>query len=207
MSPESPANYGFRGLTSGGQWNSAYQALLLRRALLKLWTSYSDNGRMRGMVGCDERRERRQDGNTPHPNPLLRTPVAEFVACRRTPLPPKGEARNSVARRPDDMRRADRPIIAVGNRSYGHAVHEDGAPVPCQRTRAGRLWRSVREGGERNVPFYQTNPPFFGGFFVANCYEDAACTGNRREKSVGSFSKTNPPGEGFGGVRGRKWDK
>jgi len=54
----------------------------------------------------------------------------------------------------------------------------------------------------QNMCFYQTNPPFFGGFFIANDYEDAACTGNRREKSVGSFSKTNPPGGVFRGAEG-----
>jgi hypothetical protein len=50
------------------------------------------------------------------------------------------------------------------------------------------------------MPFYQTNPPFFRDFFDANGFEYAGCGGNLREKSVGSFWKTNPPGRGFEGV-------
>jgi len=125
------------------------------------------------MVGCDERRERRQDGNTP--NPLLRTPVAEFVACRRTPLPPRGEA-----------------VEFDFTNSYHGRLGQPSLPRP------------LKERTLKNMPFYQTNPPFFGGFFVATNYEDAACAGNRREKSVGSFWKTNPPvrlRQGYGATR------
>ena len=50
---------------------------------------------------------------------------------------------------------------------------------------------------ERNVPFYQTNPPFFGRIFVASGYEWVLCTRNTRRNSVGSFSRTNPPERGF----------
>ena len=78
--------------------------------------------------------------------------------------------------------------------------------------------------GASNMPFYQTNPPFFDGFFYGNGYEYVAYSGNLREKSVGSFSETNPPGgvfsrsvaaktrtctDGYGrcGRDGRTWTK
>ena len=56
---------------------------------------------------------------------------------------------------------------------------------------------------ERNVPFYQTNPPFFRDFFDATATTRGACGGNTRRISVGSSWKTNPPGGGFRGVFGR----
>ena len=51
--------------------------------------------------------------------------------------------------------------------------------------------------GASNMPFYQTNPPFFYGLFYGNGYEYEFYNGNLRRKSVGSFSETNPPGGGF----------
>jgi hypothetical protein len=48
--------------------------------------------------------------------------------------------------------------------------------------------------GERNVPFYQTNPPIFEGFSVARFTAQIIYGEKRVKNSVGSFSKTNPPG-------------
>jgi hypothetical protein len=48
-------------------------------------------------------------------------------------------------------------------------------------------------GDERNMPFYQTNPPFFGRFFDVSNSGIGDCDGNALTKSVGSFWKTNPP--------------
>src|SRR5208282_5074346 len=70
---------------------------------------------------------------------------------------------------------------------------------------ARTLWRARGQAArvtskgrrERNVPFYQTNPPFFGGFFDGSDCECMGCGGNVRRKSVGSFWKTNPPARGF----------
>ena len=50
---------------------------------------------------------------------------------------------------------------------------------------------------ERNMAFYQTNPPFFGGCFGVTCCAGVCCNGKWLENSVGSFWKTNPPGGCF----------
>ena len=47
------------------------------------------------------------------------------------------------------------------------------------------------------MPFYQTNPPFFDGFFAVSYSLHISYERNTREKSVGSFSKTNPPEGGL----------
>jgi hypothetical protein len=69
-------------------------------------------------------------------------------------------------------------------------------------------------GGERNVPYYQTNPPIFCRICGASGWKSNGC----EHFSVGSFSETNPPGRGFGasdfiskrsqrgGRRGRRWN-
>jgi hypothetical protein len=54
--------------------------------------------------------------------------------------------------------------------------------------------------GERNVPFYQTNPPFSEDFIDATAHAQVTCDGNERTISVGSFWKTNPPEGVFMGV-------
>ena len=48
--------------------------------------------------------------------------------------------------------------------------------------------------------FCETNPPFFDGIFNGSSYEYIGYDGKFREKSVGSFWKTNPPERGFEGV-------
>jgi len=49
------------------------------------------------------------------------------------------------------------------------------------------------------IRFCETNPPFFEGIFDGSDYEYVCCEGNMREKSVGSFWKTNPPERVFDG--------
>jgi hypothetical protein len=53
--------------------------------------------------------------------------------------------------------------------------------------------------------FYETNPPFFVRIFIVSDYEHICCTRNAREKSVGSFSKTNPPERVFRAASSGKW--
>src|ERR1017187_1282022 len=48
--------------------------------------------------------------------------------------------------------------------------------------------------GERTVPFYQTNPPIFDGFFDVINTLQGVCAEKLWKNSVGSFAKTNPPG-------------
>jgi hypothetical protein len=45
--------------------------------------------------------------------------------------------------------------------------------------------------------FCETNPPFFGGISVVSGYEYISYSEKCRRNSVGSFWKTNPPGEVF----------
>jgi len=54
----------------------------------------------------------------------------------------------------------------------------------CRRMAARR---GYKEDVHQNMSFYQTNPPFFDGFFDGSAYEYIGCTRNVREKSVGSF--------------------
>ena len=54
------------------------------------------------------------------------------------------------------------------------------------------------------MPFYQTNPPFFDGFFAVSYSLHISYERNTREKSVGSFWKTNPPEGGLWGRFHRK---
>src|ERR1039458_6839004 len=61
------------------------------------------------------------------------------------------------------------------------------------------------ERSKRNMPFYQTNPPFSGRIFDVNYHEYDCCIGNERKISVGSFWKTNPPEGDFWGVFMEKW--
>jgi len=51
--------------------------------------------------------------------------------------------------------------------------------------------------------FCETNPPFFDEFFFVIDYTRSICNGKRLENSVGSFSKTNPPGGCFGCLTGK----
>ncbi len=53
-------------------------------------------------------------------------------------------------------------------------------------------------GGDKTPPicFCETNPPFFEDFFDATATAEVACDRKVRRISVGSFSKTNPPGRG-----------
>jgi hypothetical protein len=59
--------------------------------------------------------------------------------------------------------------------------------------------------GERNVPFCETNPPFFVRICYTTCYTHESYGENGREISVGSFWKTNPPGGGNEVVLIEKW--
>src|ERR1019366_6478864 len=98
---------------------------------------------------------------------------------------------------PENMRvswnQAHPPPSLKAAAAWGHAAYNDH--------RQGRLCHRPGSADERNVPFYQTNPPFFDGFFNATTTTYGTYSGNVRNKSVGSFWKTNPPGGCFGGVR------
>ena len=59
--------------------------------------------------------------------------------------------------------------------------------------------------GERNMPFYQTNPPFCGPILYTTYYSYESYGENGREFSVGSFWKTNPPGGGNEVIFIEKW--
>src|SRR5436190_948709 len=48
-----------------------------------------------------------------------------------------------------------------------------------------------------NACFCETNPPFWRDFSGASASIQNSYDGKFREKSVGSFWKTNPPGGGF----------
>jgi len=50
---------------------------------------------------------------------------------------------------------------------------------------------------ERNVPFYQTNPPFLQMFFYVSSVSSDTYVVCRVGLQVGSFWKTNPPGGGI----------
>ena len=52
-------------------------------------------------------------------------------------------------------------------------------------------------GEPRNMCFCETNPPFFGRFFDVLPTARGSYGRNVAENSVGSFSKTNPPGRVF----------
>ena len=52
--------------------------------------------------------------------------------------------------------------------------------------------------------FCETNPPFFERNSIVSNYEYVRCARNERWKSVGSFSKTNPPERVFWVVSGEK---
>lgn len=52
------------------------------------------------------------------------------------------------------------------------------------------------------IRFCETNPPFFGLIFDAMDFARGIYGEILPNKSVGSFSKTNPPVRGFGGVWG-----
>ena len=99
-------------------------------------------------------------------------------------------------------------------------LYTGGTPVQLEGGRsragasfAGTLWRPgcpchyQREHKSHNMCFSETNPPFFRDFSDASGYEYIGCNGNLREKSVGSFSKTNPPEKVFGVVSGGKWGR
>ena len=128
-----------RGATEGG-WNSSPQ---YRAVPLNLWTSYSDNGMMRSMSSCDERR--------------MHDPQSGRALMNDGSIP---------------IRQASSPTI---QREYA-----GGSPLRGDATKA-RLPAPLRKrrAVHQNMSFYQTNPPFFGGFLVANNYEYATCTGNR----------------------------
>src|ERR1035437_1461542 len=71
------------------------------------------------------------------------------------------------------------------------------AVAPYQR-------RTEEPRDERNVPFYQTNPPFLRDFFDASAYICMCCNRKSGVFSVGSFWKTNPPEGCFWGRFHRK---
>src|SRR6266436_5013364 len=133
---------------SVGKSNSVLRKIPATAILMfSLWTSYSDSGMMRGMVGCDERR--------------MHDPQSGRALMNDGSIP---------------IRQASSPTI---QREYA-----GGSPLRGDATKArlpAPLWE--RRAVHQNMSFYQTNPPFFGGFFVASGYEETACTGNGREKS------------------------
>jgi hypothetical protein len=55
------------------------------------------------------------------------------------------------------------------------------------------LWgRPIGGLCERNMPFYETNPPFFDEILDVTDYAAESYNGKCLENSVGSFWKTNP---------------
>ena len=57
---------------------------------------------------------------------------------------------------------------------------ESGHGRDARATNGGPPSPELRRGtrGERNVPFYQTNPPFFGGIFDGSGCVYIGCDGN-----------------------------
>src|SRR5690242_18349383 len=67
-------------------------------------------------------------------------------------------------------------------------------------------WRTGRRHKKDppHIRFCETNPPFFDGVYDGSANEYIGCGRNLRGKSVGSFSKTNPPvrlRQGYGATR------
>jgi hypothetical protein len=141
------------------------------------------------------------DADTPHPNPLPYT----TTACRRTPLPPRGEAREYDVQRPR-FAKATTDTSALVNppsslrrppsrcRYGGRDGGQNGGGI---RRGIATECRSCGGLGEPNIRFSQTNPPFLGGILDIIAYEQMSCAEKCRRKSVGSFWKTNPPERGF----------
>src|ERR1017187_5841142 len=78
-----------------------------------------------------------------------------------------------------------------GGKPFGLPALQKG---PADGNAATR-WRSFVPQGRKRPPhicFCETNPPFSGDFSDVTASECRGCDGNSREKSVGSFWKTNP---------------
>jgi hypothetical protein len=140
---------------SSRKCNSAFWRILAREvSFVLLWTSYSDSGMIAGLNRL-----------TLPPSPLL----------RRT----RNMKRSSAFAKATARLAAVRSSTYNTERDSGQAVQLSarrlrGPEIRCQHggKRSARPTMAAR-GGERNVPYYQTNPPFFGGIFDTTTYEQA----------------------------------
>ena len=115
-------------------------------------------------------------------------------AWRTTPT-----ARNPLGFAPN---KTDRNDGAVGHRALPRPFWNPRGTYPPS-PRLGRT-RSCAEF-ERNVPFYETNPPFWRAKFCVSTYFPSTYVVCRAGLQVGSFWKTNPPEGCFRGVFVEKW--
>jgi hypothetical protein len=92
-------------------------------------------------------------------------------------------------------------------RATGQSIDERRGTIPIRQASGPTIRRECGVGNpshnraakaRRGPPicFCETNPPFFESFYNTTAYAHATCDGNERGISVGSFSKTNPPGGG-----------
>src|ERR1017187_10236051 len=103
-----------------------------------------------------------------------------------------GDGRTTTSRTTAGRRsRARRARLQRRRQQAGRLFHSKGDRGRDARATTER--KTGQRGSERNVPFYQTNPPFLPAFFCVSIMLSVTYVVCRAGLQVGSFSKTKPP--------------